>query len=173
MLKQSLRHVLYRCVGIIAACAPAVVSANAADFTLNDEFYSVRLEGKIVSGDYEKLRSIADDLGLNIRDNPQQSIHVVLHLYSPGGNLLEAIKIGRLVRALRWMTSAPQNYSKPSDLEYDVRKQKEPETNYMCASACFFIFVAGIERYAGYRSNVAPLILGIHRPYLSDTRPQN
>jgi hypothetical protein len=47
---------------------------------------------------------------------------------------------------------------------------KNPEQNYMCASACFLIFVAGIERTAGgYRSYIPPAILGIHRPYLSET----
>jgi hypothetical protein len=165
---QSMKHILYRCVGMIAACAPVVVSANAADITFKDEFYSVQLEGKIESGDYERLRSIADELSLNIRNNPRQAFHVVLHLYSPGGELAEAIKIGRLVRSLRWMTTAPQNYSDPSERKREAGKLKEPNTNYMCASACFFIFAAGIERYGGYRSHIAPLILGIHRPYLSD-----
>ena len=40
---------------------------------------------------------------------------------------------------------------------------KEPKANYVCASACFFIFVAGIDRQSGE----GPL-LGIHRPYLSE-----
>src|SRR5437660_1490585 len=168
MLKQSLRHVLYQCVGIIAACAPALVSATAADITFDDQFYSVQLEGKIVSGDYEKLRSVADDLGVGIRGNPHQAFHVVLHLFSPGGELPEAMKIGRLVRALHWMTDAPQNYSKPSDRKRYEEKLKEPGKNYLCASACFFVFVAGVERYGGYRTHIAPLILGIQRPYLSD-----
>jgi hypothetical protein len=35
----------------------------------------------------------------------------------------------------------------------------------MCASACFFIFVAGIERSAVFSEGA---ILGIHRPFLSD-----
>ena len=41
---------------------------------------------------------------------------------------------------------------------------KDAKANYMCASACFFIFVAGIER----EGNNWPPVLGIHRPYLSD-----
>jgi hypothetical protein len=165
MLKQLLRQILYPCAALIAACATTVPSANAADITYDDRFYSVQLEGQIVSGDYEKLRSVAEDLGLNIRDNPHQAFPVVLHLFSPGGDLAEAIKIGRLVRALRWWTSTPEKSSYPS---YRKQKLKEPETNFMCASACFFIFVAGIDRYGGYRTYVAPLILGIHRPYLSE-----
>ena len=34
----------------------------------------------------------------------------------------------------------------------------------MCASACFFIFVAGIDR----ERDIWPPVLGIHRPYLSE-----
>jgi hypothetical protein len=36
----------------------------------------------------------------------------------------------------------------------------------MCASACFFVFVAGVLRNQDYTFG-SPL-LGIHRPYLSD-----
>jgi hypothetical protein len=43
-------------------------------------------------------------------------------------------------------------------------KLKDPLSNYMCASACVFVYVAGIERnYSGDKG-----ILGIHRPYLSE-----
>jgi hypothetical protein len=39
-----------------------------------------------------------------------------------------------------------------------------PNTNFMCASACFFIFVSGINRDAV--AFLLPPILGVHRPYL-------
>ncbi len=38
----------------------------------------------------------------------------------------------------------------------------------MCASACFFIFVAGIKREMENPLSANVPILGIHRPYLSD-----
>ena len=41
---------------------------------------------------------------------------------------------------------------------------KDPKANYMCASACFFIFVAGAHRSS---DELGPAILGIHRPFLS------
>ncbi len=41
---------------------------------------------------------------------------------------------------------------------------KDPRADYMCSSACFFIFVAGI--YRRYDSP-GPAILGIHRPSMS------
>jgi hypothetical protein len=41
---------------------------------------------------------------------------------------------------------------------------KDAKANYMCASACFFIFVAGIDR----ERNIWTPVLSIHRPYLSE-----
>ena len=57
----------------------------------------------------------------------------------------------------------------PSDLPPSYRQTTEAilrdaKANYMCASACFFIFVAGIDRE---RDIDAP-ILGTHRPYISE-----
>ncbi len=166
MLNQAFRRIRCLCVRITVACLQFVASANAATITVDERFYSVQLEGAIVSGDYEKLRSVAEELSFNIRDNPNQGFPVVLHLYSPGGDVAEAIKIGRLVRALRWVTDAPVDSS--SDRKYFERRLKNIESDYMCASACFFIYVAGVDRVGGYRSYIAPLILGIHRPYLTD-----
>jgi hypothetical protein len=41
------------------------------------------------------------------------------------------------------------------------------KTNYMCVSACFFVFVAGVKRFVDSPSGQA--ILGVHRPYLSES----
>lgn len=52
----------------------------------------------------------------------------------------------------------------PGDYEA-ATKLKDPNENYMCASACFFGYVAGIERnYFQWKP-----ILGVHRPHFSDT----
>jgi hypothetical protein len=67
---------------------------------------------------------------------------VYLHLDSRGGNLMESMSIGRLVRSNNLITFV------------GARNDK-----HVCASSCFFIWVAGI-----YRSGF-PLI---HRPYLED-----
>ena len=83
-----------------------------------------------------------------------------------GGNLAEAMKIGRLVRALKLQTIVPSR-SSPRYQDEAVAKHhlKNPKANYMCASACFFVFAAGINRASDYSQDA---ILGIHRPYLSD-----
>jgi hypothetical protein len=118
----------------------------------------VIFEGKIETGDYDKLlRLIDEDCG------EYNSCSNGIYLASPGGNLIEAIKIGRLVRKRSVETHVP------SDLPPQYRQKteailKDAKANYICASACFFIFVAGIDR----EKDIFPPILGIHRPYLSE-----
>lgn len=123
---------------------------------------NVILEGKIETGDYEKLLTVFDDwCGMDFRGKPGCASGI--YLASPGGDLIEAMKIGRLVRTLRLETYVPSDFPPP----YRQRAEavlKDPKADYMCASACFFIFVAGIDR----EEVIYPAILGIHRPYLSE-----
>jgi hypothetical protein len=92
----------------------------------------------------------------------------VLSIASPVGDLAEAMKIGRLVRALKLITNVPTRMGLHSNLGIlNEHKLKNPQANYMCASACFFIFVAGIKRTDNVWSGDP--ILGIHKPYLSDS----
>ncbi len=77
------------------------------------------------------------------------------------------MKIGRLVRALRLETQIPVDTSPKWRQKYvEALKLKDPKNNYQCASACFFIAVAGIKRYGSPIGD--EVLLGIHRPYLSD-----
>jgi len=123
------------------------------------------LEGNIEPGDYDKLRNVYGDVRANqfylgsLQANQ-------LYLASPGGDLTEAMKIGRLVRALKLHTVVPSRPDDPRTFDVMVTEHnlKEPKANYTCASACFFIFVAGVERTADLGSDA---ILGIHKPYLS------
>ena len=78
---------------------------------------------------------------------------------------MEAIRIGRLVRKLRLGTHVPSDV--PAEKENSrVGKQplSNPKANSICASACFFIFVAGVDR----ERDIYPPLLAIHRPYLSE-----
>ena len=90
-------------------------------------------------------------------------VPVEIYLASPGGNLLEAMKIGHLVRALSLETHVPSDIPSLHRKEY-LSILSDPQADFMCASACFFIFVAGISR----ERDIYDPILGIHRPYLSD-----
>jgi hypothetical protein len=128
----------------------------------------VIIEGKIEAGDYDKLRNIygerQSEFFLGMSDN-------VLSLASPGGDLAEAMKIGRLVRALKLITDVPSR-NRPHIIgqgpQVGEHKLTNPQANYACASACFFIFVAGVKRIQDSWSDDDP-ILGIHRPFLSDS----
>lgn len=114
------------------------------------------LEGPIVAGDYEKLRSALL--------NPYSS-NADLLLASPGGDLAEAMKIGRLVRRMKLSTAVPTNETRSNIRDKVITRHglKNPQ-NYICASACFFIFVAGIHRETVF---IGPPNLSIHRPFLS------
>jgi hypothetical protein len=145
-----------RLAAAIAACVVSVSSLDAADIKDGSALGEVVLEGTIVSGDYDKLLSFVDA-------NEARSIY----LASPGGSVTEAIKIGRLVRALRLETIIPvQLRGDLREKAAEHHKLTNPKANYLCASACFFVFVAGVKRD---HDLLGDPILGIHRPYLTDS----
>jgi hypothetical protein len=152
----------------IAACFAKTVAVDAAE--IRSPISSLRdtavLEGKIEAGDLAKLRTFI------LEGNGAFTGAYTIFLASPGGDLAEAIKIGRFIRELQLATNIP-----PASTDERVRKftavrysLKDPKANYMCASACFFVFVAGIYRsdheIHGFNR---PSSLGIHRPYLSES----
>jgi hypothetical protein len=83
-------------------CAP--VAAGAAEIKINEDS-AIILEGTIVPGDYDKFRKLINE------NCPSKSWNLlcpsVIYLASPGGNVTEAIKIGRLVRMLRLGIEVP------------------------------------------------------------------
>ena len=123
---------------------------------------SLVLEGKIEKGDYASVRSF-------LRDKSNfQKISNGVFLASPGGNVREALQIGYLIRALKLSTEAPSlpprekrafgsSAFDPADLTNRL--------NFQCASACFLIYVAGIERKLNWIGR-----LGVHEPRL-ETKP--
>lgn len=125
----------------LALVALFVVSPATADVTLSrvDEANPgwrtnphLLVSGKIQRGDYERaLNAVKEtyaqgDLG-----------QLFVKLDSPGGDVLEAMKIGQLVRDLK--LSAVVGLGR-------------------CDSACVFILVAGADR-------LSPSGIGIHRPF--------
>src|SRR5450432_1096815 len=116
--------------------------ATAADIRRSDHrLYGFVLEGTIVPGDYDKLRKLVEE------DCPAKYYNSAcassIYLASPGGSVVEAMKIGRLVRTLRWETQIPEEVS--ADLRQKLTTAltlSDPKANYLCASACFFAFVA-------------------------------
>ena len=115
------------------------------------------LEGKIVAGDYDKLRNF-----LGTKSNFDK-ISDGVFLASPGGNVAEAMRIGRLIRTLRLSTDAPSGpptgNAKFGESLIKANHLVNPKTNYLCASACFFVYVSGIYRNLNWVGR-----LGVHRP---------
>jgi hypothetical protein len=106
------------------------------------------LEGEIVKGDYKKLTSL-------IVDHSKKAPITNLFLNSTGGDVLEAMKIGKLIRKLLLFTKV-----------LPLSKTLSIQTS-TCDSACFLILVAGVDRLVAFnlpeksRSRVS-----IHRPYI-------
>jgi hypothetical protein len=143
---------------VIAACAIYAATAQAADVTKapNDNNSLVVIEGTIQNGDCEKLLSVVRKL------TPK-----AVYLASPGGNMLEAMRIGRLVRALKIATIVPvKRFGELRTQQAAFFGVKNRNENLMCTSACFFVFVAGVLR--DQDNEFGSPLLGIHRPYLSE-----
>lgn len=99
--------------------------------------FGIGIEGEIVPGD---AKSFVETFlhafrRVNSGEWPQDSVDQVF-IEGPGGDLYEAMRIGRFVRGAHMRTGAGGD----------------------CASACFFILAAGLERESrGAR-------IGLHRP---------
>lgn len=109
----------------------ASFSTHSANITFQKvsgtEDDSISISGEIKDGDEKKFKEIA-----------LQSDRAIVYLESPGGDLGAAIRIGRLVYALGFMTAV-----------------KEAQ----CASACALIWVAGHFKFLSPNAEV-----GFHLP---------
>ncbi len=106
----------------------------------------ILIEGEIKKGDYDRFRYLVM-LGM---------VGPGIWLASPGGDLVEAIRIGKLIRKLKLEVYAPDSNSKLWATTIHI---KNPQNN-VCASACFFIYAAGVRR--------AGDVLGVHRPRFTE-----
>jgi hypothetical protein len=148
-------------------CRPIVTCATYLLVSLSAQSAEIRVdpsrlegggaifEGRIEVGDFDRLKKF-------ILDGPGA---VEIYLASPGGDLAEAIRIGQLVRFLKLSTVAPSKPLTNESRELSAARHNLNDTkaDYLCVSACFFVFVAGIHRR---RDTSGPVILGIHRPTL-------
>jgi hypothetical protein len=90
----------------------------------------ISLEGRIGAGDAGKLARFMQGAGPRI---------TTLRLRSPGGRAGEAMKIGALVRQYLLATEAPVD-------EGGAPACGEANPHCVCASACVFVWAAGIHR---------------------------
>lgn len=114
----------------------------------------LKFEGEIVPGDGEKIRNAM------LAYAPSVSR---IFLYSKGGDVVEAMKIGRLIRRLRFATETG-NYDPVAGKSFCLVKPEHSDT-CICASACFLAFAGGAYRYGNY--------LLLHRPFLTNEAAAN
>lgn len=132
MMRLALVLVL---LGSLSTGRAAELRYGALDPRDPDSAPAVILSGEIRKGDYEAILRFA-------RKDPHRFHASTIVLASPGGDLIEAIRIGGLIR---------KTYQ-------SVFVNSAIGT---CASACFLIYVAAVDRHA-----LVPA-LGIHRPYFA------
>jgi hypothetical protein len=100
------------------------------------------IEGDLREGDHKNFLKY-------LLDHPAVT---TVQLASKGGSITEAMKIGETIRTLYLQADAPSVRGKSW-------MKLQSQSNAVCASACFLIFVAGVNR-GGFA-------IGIHRPYLT------
>jgi hypothetical protein len=152
---QPLRLLATAFVSFTLACSQSVGAEIKVDPSVQNGLGAV-LEGRIDAGDFAR---VVQFIGVG---------HHFAHLYlaSPGGDVVEAMRIGSLVRLLNISTTIPSKLLTHESWLATVKFHglKEDRADYRCGSACFFIFVAGVYRA---HEGSEPAILGIHKPSVS------
>lgn len=140
---------------LIGVCVTSFFS-HAAEMRLNvsGTYRTLHIEGQIEAGDYERFLKIAKE---------SQGDLSGIWLYSAGGDFMEAIKIGRAMRALELSSNVPMlgRDGRPVCDAFLGFKPPDP-ANCTAASAAFFIHIGGMHRGGTY--------LAVHRPYFSPER---
>lgn len=111
----------------------ASFSAADVEVNLHDEYTFFTISGDIEKGDFDNFRMLVEAT----KDN---SNYHFLALSSPGGNVVEAMKIGELVYNKKMTTIVPEKQD--------------------CASACALIWLAGRQKLATVQSRI-----GFHQSY--------
>jgi hypothetical protein len=111
--------------GLIARAATLTTTAG------KDGNVTVSLNGEITDGDSDALKTIIQTA------NDDGHFVALVRLNSPGGSVLEGVKIAEIIQFGKISTSV-------------IGKS-------ICASACFVVFAAGSEKYVNYTASV-----GVH-----------
>ena len=149
---MHIRTIVFMYILSIQIClANSSLAAEVSTFADRDDEIMIFLVGDIVEGDAERVAgeyAILNNFGL-VRGRT-----INLYLNSNGGDVYEAMKIGRFVQT--------------TNLSTVVDATMEENGSGKCLSSCFLIFIAGFER--ALKSNDA---LGTHRPYFDRIKFKN
>ena len=130
-----LRH-LAGVVCIVLFVAGAVRDAAAADANVavvgagivgtQDRFYNIVLTGEITRSTTPQFFAALNDARIVLQRKAAPTFPLLVYLNSLGGDVVEAMKIGRAIRK--------------ANLQTDVTSTQE------CSSSCVLILAAGVER---------------------------
>jgi hypothetical protein len=130
-------------LSVLSSAATFLVSTAAcsADFQLSDSKHELYLEGEIEQGDYHRIMQVLLDL---------DALPRTISLNSPGGDIEEAIKIGKLLRRALFQSTISRFGQ--------------------CDSACFILWVSAVRKFhASVRTDQNTTEwegkIGLHRPY--------
>ncbi len=153
MLSQLLLRPAVIVFAILALAPPRTASSATIEIlpAIEGVVSPIKIEGKIEQGDAVRFLNTYRN-AFNSSGNPRSVI-----LLSKGGNVDEAIRIGRLIRKLRLETIVPMKIGNYPPL-IDNRAKPKDDSNLVCASACFLIFAGGVGRSGN--------LIALHRPYL-------
>jgi hypothetical protein len=172
-------------------------SIFAADISVIDGRYEgekyVSITGKIARGDLEKVKH-ASAQAINATER-----NLTLHINTGGGDLLEAMKIGRFARKLlattysygkaivppgHWLIKSEKEFQQaPFNLHVLPKGVPLTEKDIVrCYSAGVFILYGGVNRYVSDNNDFrngkeSIIVIGIHRPkfdasYFSELSPE-
>jgi hypothetical protein len=115
----------------------------------------VKIEGEIELGDTRKLLKMYEYFGPSVTSQ--------VFLWSRGGDVEEAIKLGRLIRQLRLSTIAPDRFNLAGVLaQFGVHAGPIDRNNNVCASACVLVYAGGVTRSGD--------LLVLHRPFVDSDK---
>ena len=143
---------------IVILSAPAGAADIYSNVDRDRKSCDMRIVGPIEPGDEEKFRQQVLRL-LKVDDCYIGSLGV----YSIGGHLVSAMRIGQQVFTLGLHTHGPSEKVVPGASPSACKLMSDPasrdEAGCQCASACFFIWAAGSNRGGWYGDAIQ-----IHRP---------
>lgn len=118
-------------LALAVAFSGQAMAANVEHFTSKEGREVISLSGEIVAGDANQVTNVIKEA------NAAGRLVSGLRLNSPGGSLDEGAKLADVVRYAKIATVVMNGTS--------------------CASACFIVFAAGVEKYASFSAGV-----GVH-----------
>jgi len=165
-LAEAFGKASWKFLVLMMFCSSISTAAEFNIFQLKPEFglgITIYISGQLQPGDFDRFIKTSIMTLERIEQHKDQSQGVLVVIDSNGGDIQEAMKIGRAIRAMRMDTRIGNKSIFPI-------KGNEAK----CVSACFFVLVAGSNRSGPYESeesqpgdttNFVREILAVHRPY--------